>query len=302
MHIREQLLLLITTPLYIFIIGVEIILSNLRKQETYTVKDTFQNIYMMLLNGGIDVLFRSVYIGVLAWCYTHRFVEVHQVIAYWILLVLFEDFMYYWLHRMDHTLRFLWAVHVTHHSSPKYNFTVGFRSSVFEPLYRFVFFLPLAFCGFKPLDIVFIYSATQIWGIMVHTEKVKKLGLLEYILVTPSHHKVHHASNPRYLDKNMGMLLIFWDKLFGTFQEELTVEEYQPIRFGLTTPLEKHNAFYLVFHEWISIWNDITKKNISFKERLGYFFGEPGWSHDGSRHTSDDMRREEDIELARNKK
>ncbi|MDI3321731.1 sterol desaturase family protein [Pinibacter soli] len=294
MHFREQLLLLISTPLYIFIIGLEIVLSNLRKQETYTVKDTFQNVYMMLLNGGIDLIFRAVYVGVLVWCYTHRIVEIHQVVAYWLILVLFEDFMYYWLHRMDHTLRFLWAVHVTHHSSQKYNFTTGFRSSVFEPLYRFIFFLPLAFCGFKPLDIVFIYSATQIWGIMVHTEKVGKLGLLEYILVTPSHHKVHHASNPKYLDKNMGMLLIFWDKLFGTFQQELSVEEYQPIRFGLTSPLEKQSPLYLVFHEWVSIWKDATQKDISLKARMGYLFGAPGWSHDGSRHTSEDMRKEED--------
>ncbi|MDH7462851.1 sterol desaturase family protein [Chitinophagaceae bacterium 26-R-25] len=294
MHFREQLLLLISTPLYIFIIGLEIVLSNLRKQETYTVKDTFQNVYMMLLNGGIDLIFRAIYVGVLAWCYTHRIVEIHHVVAYWLILVLFEDFMYYWLHRMDHTLRFLWAVHVTHHSSQKYNFTTGFRSSVFEPLYRFIFFLPLAFCGFQPLDIVFIYSATQIWGIMVHTEKVGKLGILEYILVTPSHHKVHHASNPKYLDKNMGMLLIFWDKLFGTFQRELSVEEYQPIRFGLTSPLEKQNPLYLVFHEWVSIWKDVTQKGISLKARMGYLFGAPGWSHDGSRHTSDDMRKEED--------
>jgi len=173
------------------------------------------------------------------------------------------------------------------------NFTVGFRSSVFQPLYRFLYFIPLAFLGFRPLDIVFMYSATQIWGIFVHTELIDKMGWLEYILVTPSHHRVHHASNPKYLDKNMGMFLIIWDQLFGTFQPELSAEEYQTRKYGLTKPMEKTGPVDLVFHEWAAIGKDLTQRDIGWKEKWQYIFGPPGWSHDGSRLTSEQLRQAE---------
>jgi len=153
--------------------------------------------------------------------------------------------------------------------------------------------MPLPFLGFKPLDILFIYAATQIWGIFVHTQLIKKMGWLEYILVTPSHHRVHHASNPKYLDKNMGMFLIVWDKLFGTFQPEMEENDYQPIKYGLTKNIEKPNAVTIVFHEWQQIIKDIFQSNITFKQRFNYLFGPPGYSHDGSRKTSEEMRKEE---------
>jgi len=233
MHaLREQLLILISTPVYIIIIGLEILLSNYQHRKLYTWKDTAANVYLMLLNGGIDVLFRAIYLVILEYFYLHKLLSFSNVAAYWILLLIGEDFLYYWLHRFDHEIRFFWAVHVTHHSSEHMNFTVGFRSSVFQPLYRFIYFIPLALCGFRPLDIIFIYSATQIWGIFVHTELIKKMGWMEYILVTPSHHRVHHASNPKYLDKNMGMFLIIWDQLFGTFQQELSDQTYQGKKYG----------------------------------------------------------------------
>lgn len=292
---REQLLYLTSTPLYIIVIGIEILLSNLHKQESYTIRDTAQNIYLMILNAIIDLLFRAIYIGLmLTFFFDHRIAgPLANPWIYWSVLIVFEDFMYYWLHRVDHVCRLFWATHVTHHSSSKFNLTVGFRSSVMEPLYRFVYFIPLALCGFNPLDIAFIYSLTQIWGILVHTEKIRKLGWLEHILVTPSHHRVHHGSNPKYLDKNMGMFLIIWDKLFGTFQPELTTEKYQAIRYGLTRPLEKETAVTIVFHEWTSIWKDLRQKGLSFKQKWMYLFGPPGWSHDGSRMTSDQLREEE---------
>ena len=288
--IREQWLILISTPLYLLIIGLEILLTHLQHKKSYTVKDTLTNVYLMLLNGGIDLLFRVITLAVWMWFFNFSNVTWHSTFAYWFWLIIAEDFIYYWLHRFDHEVRFFWATHVTHHSSDKINFTVGFRSSVFQPLYRFIYFIPLALCGFKPLDIAFAYSATQIWGIFVHTELIKKMGWLEYVFVTPSHHRVHHASNPKYLDKNMGMFLIIWDKMFGTFQEELPAEMYQPIKYGLTKNLEKPNAITIVFHEWQQLWKDIRRKDISFKEKWNYVFGPPGWSHDGSRQTSEQMR------------
>ncbi|MBS1628050.1 MAG: sterol desaturase family protein [Bacteroidetes bacterium] len=297
MHLKEQWLLLISTPFYLLIIGIEILLSHYKHKKIYTFTDTVTNIYLMLLNSGIDLLFRLIYLNVFKFCFAYKIMNWQNALLYWICLILAEDFLYYWLHRFDHEIRFFWATHVTHHSSQKMNFTVGFRSSVFQPLYRFIYFLPLPFLGFKPLDIVFIYSVTQIWGIFVHTELIKKMNWLEYFLVTPSHHRVHHGSNPKYLDKNMGMFLIIWDKMFGTFQKELGEEEYQPIQYGLTKNIENPNAVNIVFHEWNAIVKDILQPNLSFKQKIKYLFGPPGWSHNGSRKTSEKMREEENANL-----
>ncbi|MGI8951313.1 MAG: sterol desaturase family protein [Chitinophagaceae bacterium] len=292
--LREQWLLLISTPIYFIIIGIEILLTHLQHRKAYTVKDTFANVYLMLLNSGIDLLFRVIYLAVLQYFFLHAVYQWQNVFLYWIVLLLAEDFLYYWLHRFDHEIRLFWAVHVTHHSSQQMNFTVGFRSSAFQPLYRFIYFIPLAWCGFQPIDIVFIYAVTQIWGIFVHTELIKKMGWLEYIFVTPSHHRVHHASNAKYLDKNMGMFLIIWDKIFGTFQPELSDDKYQPLKYGLTKNIEKPTAANLVFHEWKEIWKDVTRKDLSLKQRWNYLFGKPGWSHDKSRLTSEEMRAKEE--------
>lgn len=292
---HEQLLIFITTPFYIVVIGLELVLSHLHRQKSYTLKDTLQNVYLMLLNSGLDLLVRGIYIGIiLSFFYDHRIASsIQNSWLYWITLLFFEDFMYYWLHRVDHSCRLFWATHVTHHSSPKFNLTVGFRSSVMEPLYRFVYFIPVALCGFRPIDIALIYAATQIWGILVHTERINKLGFLEYFLVTPSHHRVHHGSNPKYLDKNMGMFLIIWDKMFGSFQPELAAEEYQPIKYGLTKPLIKETPVNIVFHEWTNMGKDLGKKGLTWKQKWHYLFGPPGWSHDGSSFTSDELRRME---------
>lgn len=287
--IAEQWLILISAPLYIIIIGIEILFTHFHHRKAYTVKDTLANIYLMLLNSSIDLAFRVVYMAVLSYCYNHKIASITNTYLYWITLVIAEDFLYYWLHRFDHEIRFFWATHITHHSSQKMNLTVGFRSSVFQPLYRFIYFIPLALVGFNVIDIALVYSATQIWGILVHTETVKKLGWLEYIFVTPSHHRVHHGSNAKYLDKNMGMFLIIWDKMFGTFQAELSANEYQPIQYGLTKNLDNPNLSNLVFSEWKSIYTDL-KQTTTLKQKLLYIFGKPGYSHNNSRLTSKQLQ------------
>ena len=202
--------------------------------------------------------------------------------------------MFYWLHRVDHYCRLFWAVHVTHHSSEEFNLTVGFRSSVFQPLYRFVYFIPLSLIGFNPLDTMFMYAATQIYGILIHTKTVGKLSFLEWFLSTPSHHRVHHGSNIKYLDKNMGMVFIIWDKLFGTFAEEKEVVVY-----GLTTNINTYHPIKMVFHEWKNILNDLKKK-VSLKNKLMYVLGPPGWSHDGSTKTSSQLRAELEQKISSN--
>jgi sterol desaturase/sphingolipid hydroxylase (fatty acid hydroxylase superfamily) len=297
----EDLLLTLSTPFYITLISLEIVLTygvgyfasdhQVRKTSVltgYSVRDTLTNASLMILNGGIDLLFRAAYVSALIWFFNHRMAEpISDPYVYWFALFLLEDLAFYTLHYVDHHSRLFWAVHVTHHSSERFNLTTGFRSSVFQPLYRFLYFIPLVLLGFNPADIVIMYSLTQIYGIIVHTEHVGKLGFLEYIFVTPSHHRVHHASNVEYLDKNMGMCLIVWDRLFGTFQEEITAV---PPRYGLTKPIGEPGLKETVFHEWKEIGNDLRQPN-DFRTKLKYLFKAPGWSPDGSRQTSKDLQK-----------
>ena len=291
MPLKEQWIILISTPIYLLVIAAEIILSNIKLRKYYSFKETILNVYLSVLNASIDVLFRVVYVGVLLWFYEHRIIENWtSPLLYWIAIFIAEDFMYYWEHRFDHQIRLFWAVHVTHHSSEEFNLTTGFRSSVFQPIYRFIYFIPLALLGFSPLDIIFVYAATQIYGILVHTQFIDKMpAWFESVFVSPSHHRVHHASNVKYLDRNMGMVLIIWDKLFGTFEKETKDEK---IVYGLTKPLEeKYHPVKIVTHEWQSIWNDL-KKPVGLSTKLKYLFMPPGWSHDGSTKTSDQLRAE----------
>jgi len=294
-QLNEESLITIATPLYIVVIGTEILLSHLQLKKYYTVKDTLMNIYLSLLNAGIDLLFRAIYLFIiLQWFYAHRITEPrNHPWVYWPLLFVLEDFVYYFEHRVDHYCRVFWAVHVTHHSSDEFNLTTGFRSSVFQPLYRFIYFIPLAFLGFRPIDIIFMYALTQIYGILVHTKMIQKMpAWFEILFVSPSHHRVHHASNIVYLDKNMGMCLIIWDKLFGTFQEELPGE---PVVYGLTKPLDNpHHPIKIIFHEWQSIGKDLQKKTTLFI-KLKYLFMPPGWSHDGSSKTAKELRKETNV-------
>lgn len=288
---RETWFLLMSVPLYALLIGGEIFLSNWKGYKYYTLRDTLQNIYLTLSNGALDLLLRILfYVSVLTWCYKQHFFAIDNVYLYWILLFLLEDIAFYFEHRIDHYCRLFWAVHVTHHSSEEFNLTTGFRSSVFQPVYRFVYFIPIALMGFHPLDIVFMYSITQTYGILVHTKYIKKLPRwFEAVFVSPSHHRVHHASNIRYLDKNMGMCLIIWDKLFGTFQEEL---ETEPVKYGLLhQPGKDSHPGIIIFHEWQRMGRDI-KKTTSFANRLRYIFMPPGWSHDGSTKTARELRKE----------
>ena len=287
-ELRDKILFMVTTPIYIIVIGAEILFSYYHHRKHYSTKGTLANIYLSTLNFSLDLLIRGVCLLILDYFHQFKFAEIQNKYAYWIILIFTQDFMYYWLHRVDHYCRLFWAVHVTHHSSEEFNLTVGFRSSVFQPLYRFIYFIPLTLIGFKGIDIMFIYAATQIYGILIHTKTVGKLGFLEYFMSTPSHHRVHHASNVKYLDKNMGMVFIIWDRLFGTFVEE---DENEKVIYGLTENIKTHHPVKMVFHEWINIAKDL-RKPVSLKAKFMYLFGAPGWSHDGSKKTARQLREE----------
>lgn len=289
-QLYTQILILFSIPIYAVLIPLELILSNFNNWKFYSWKETLVNIYLNLTSAGIDLLMRGIALGVLIFFYLHRLNIEWNPVMYWFMLFLCEDFMFWLEHYVDHSVRLFWAVHVTHHSSDEYNLTTGFRSSVFMPFYRYLYFIPLAFLGFQPLDILFMYAITQIYGIIVHTQAIKKLPRwIEYIFVTPSHHRVHHASNIPYLDKNMGMALIIWDRMFGTFTEEKPEE---PPKYGITSVIEnQYHPVNIIFHEWKSLANDI-KQDISWKDKIKYMVKPPGWSHDGSKKTTKQLRQD----------
>ena len=290
-QLHKQILLLFSLPIYLIIIPLEILLSNFRHQRFYSWKETLMNIYLNLLNSGIDLLLR-LFIGLTVLTFFFRYsIPIHwNPIVYWIILLFGEDLIFWVEHYVDHSVRLFWAVHVTHHSSPEYNLSTGFRSSVLMPVYKYFYFIPLVLLNFRPVDAIFMYSVTQIYGILVHTQAIKKLPRwIEYIFVTPSHHRVHHASNIPYLDRNMGMVFIIWDRAFGTFTEEMAEE--MP-HYGITKPIAKpYHPVHIVTHEWKEISKDLGKPS-SFITKLKYLFNPPGWSPDGSTKTSKELQAE----------
>jgi sterol desaturase/sphingolipid hydroxylase (fatty acid hydroxylase superfamily) len=269
---KESTLILIAAPVYTAAIVIELIASNLRAKKVYSFKGVLENIYLCVINMALDITIRGAALLVLDFVYETRVIHWTEGAVYWVILLLSEDFAYYWLHRIDHSCRLFWAVHVTHHSSEEFNLTVGFRSSVFQPLYRFLYFIPLALFGFRGIDILLMYSMTQLYGLLIHTQLIQKLGFLEWIMVTPSHHRVHHGSNLQYLDRNFGMVFIFWDKLFGTFTPET-----EEVRYGLTKPIKDINHISLVTHEWKRLAEDV-KQCRSWKDKARYIIGRPSWT------------------------
>ncbi len=284
-----HILHLVSIPIYGIIIPLEILLCHVHGWKFYSWKQTALNVYLNLLNVGVDLLLRGLALAVLVFFAQFSIHNTLQPVWYWVFLFLCEDILFWTEHFVDHHVRVFWAVHVTHHSSDEFNLSTGFRSSVFMPFYRYLYFIPLALLGFQPWDIFFMYAITQTYGILVHTQSVRKLPRwVEAVFVTPSHHRVHHASNVRYLDKNMGMVLIVWDRIFGTFTEELPDD---PPVYGLTKPLEHPNhPVEVVTHEWSAIARDL-RRDTSFINKLRYLFKPPGWSHDGSTMTSDQLRK-----------
>jgi sterol desaturase/sphingolipid hydroxylase (fatty acid hydroxylase superfamily) len=289
MMTREIWLLAISLPAYLISIISEIVIGKKKNLNNYHLKDSLISLWMGMAGAILDFALRVVTLGVLDWCNQHALYKPnlleHAPILAWIVVFIAQDFCFYWLHRTEHYSRLFWAVHSNHHSSEKYNFTVALRSSVLQPLYRFAFYIPIAFLGFDGLTIMFMYAVNQFYQFFLHTETINRLPKwYEAIFVTPSHHRVHHASNVEYLDKNMGQVLIIWDKLFGTYAEE----KIKPV-YGLTQNLNTFHPFKVIFNEFYKIKNDL-KRPVPLSIKLKYLFNPPGWSHDGSSQTSEELR------------
>ena len=288
---RESLLLWITVPMYLLFIVSEIYIGKKRQLNHYKWQDSMVSISLGIIGAAFDFGFKYLTLGVLDWCNAHaifhsNLIQVYPLMA-WGLLFIGQDFCFYWLHRAEHYNRTLWAVHSNHHSSEHYNFTVALRSSTLQPLYRYVFYIPVAFMGFDGMSIMFMYAVNQVYQFFLHTELIGKLPKwYEAIFATPSHHRVHHASNVLYLDKNMGQVLIIWDKLFGTFQSET-----EPPVYGITSKIDSFNPLTVMFYEWKKLYKDVFKST-SLLQALKYMINPPGWSHDGSSKTSKELRKD----------
>lgn len=292
-YLNENRLLAISTPIYIVLIGAEVLASNYLHRSYYHLKDCLINLWLNLVNYSLAISTKLFTLFIFGLAYHYHLIDLKgEGPLYWTLLFLGLDFCFYWEHRCEHFSRILWAVHVTHHSSEQFNLTTGFRSSVFRPLVSLWFFLPLAWVGFKPLDILFMDAICQIYGIIVHTRFIRKMPLwFDYIFVSPSHHRVHHASNILYLDRNMGMVLIIWDRLFATFQKE---EVSEVVVYGLTKNYQHpYHPIGIIFHEWCNLIHDLKQKGLTWKQRWQYLFEPPGWRHDEHSATAKELRRKE---------
>ena len=262
----------IGAPIILALILVEVVISNVKNKALYKQGDTLCT--SGLLTGNILMSF-AVKGGVLAFhifLYNFRIIDLASLIplwAMWILSFIFIDFIFYIYHRLSHRVRFLWAVHMSHHSSEEMNFAVSFRQAWFGPISKVPFFMIMPILGFDPTIIAVAGVVSTLWGVVGHTQIIGKLGMLEYIFNTPSHHRVHHGSNPEYIDKNYGNLLIIWDKMFATFEPER-----KPVTFGLVNNVNTFNPFKITFMGWISMVKDM-KNSRSYLDALRIFFGPP---------------------------
>ena len=256
---------------FFLLIGIETTVSWVHNLRAYEFKDTATNFALALGDLFMAAAMKAVFL--LLFAFLHRFAPVDMGLTWysWVLLVLVNDFIYYVFHRLGHRSRFMWAFHVTHHSSQKYNFSVAIRLNLFILPLHFLFMLPLALMGFRPEAILAINSITTLYQLWVHTELVGKLGILDKIFNTPSNHRVHHGSNPRYLDRNYGAMFIFWDHLFGTYEPEREVPVY-----GLTKNVDTYNPVTLTLHEARAMFRDVARPG-PLRHRLMYLFGPPGW-------------------------
>lgn len=271
-------------PAFAVLILAEMVIVRLSRRGRFDAKDSAASLAMgfgseiaPLLGGGF-ILFTT-----FVWVYEYRLIDIPN--SWWAVLLCFvlDDFRYYWWHRISHECRWFWASHVVHHSSQHYNLTTALRQTwTGQIIGSLLFKTPLILIGFHPAMVVFVGAVNLIYQFWIHTELINRMGPFEWIFNTPSHHRVHHATNPKYLDANYAGALIIWDRMFGTFVKE-DVEE-RP-HYGIVKNLGTFNPLVISFHEWIGMAKDVMKAR-SLRDVGGYLFGPPGWSPDGSRMTS----------------
>lgn len=271
----------LAAPAFIGLIAIELLIVRFGRRGAYEVRDMAASLAMGLGNGVLKIVAGGLAAGAFYWVSQFRLFDIAW--TWWSLALCFlaEDLAYYWFHRISHESRYFWASHVIHHSSQHYNLSTALRQTWTGTIAcTFIFWLPLPLIGF-PVEMVFLFSGISlVYQFWIHTELIGKLGPLEWVLNTPSHHRVHHATNPQYLDRNYAGVLIIWDRLFASFEPE----KEQP-RYGILSNIATFNPLRVATHEWLAIGRDVVQAR-SIKDALRYVFGAPGWSHDGSRQTS----------------
>lgn len=277
-------LILLAIPVFIGCMLLEAWAGRNGWRAVYTARDTRASLTMGVGSVVINALIGGMVVA--------AFAAVHRVALFdlgwswpaWVACFFAEDLAYYWFHRVSHERRWFWASHVVHHSSQRYNLSTALRQTwTGKATLGFVFWLPLVFLGFEPGMVLFFTATSLLYQFWIHTEAIDRLpAALERVLNTPSHHRVHHGANPRYLDANYAGVLIVWDRLFGTFTAETAAE---PVRYGLVKNIQTYHPLKIAFHEWLAIAQDVRAAR-TWREVALYLFGPPGWSPDGSRETS----------------
>ena len=288
--LSQDNLIFLALPVFFLSILVEVYINNHEHLHLYKGIDTWTSLVTMLVSAVVE--FFPKLLAFIAFIFLHDISPLNDVIGRqwwaWAILFLLDDFIYYWFHRLNHEVRLFWAGHVSHHSSVYLNFGTALRQGVGERIHKFFFWLVLPILGFDPLMIFTVMSINLIYQFFVHTELVRKLpAWIEFIFNTPSHHRVHHASNIRYLDCNHAGVLVIWDRMFGTFSEEKDFEK--PV-YGLTKNIETYNPVIVATHEYAAIWRDV-KRASNWRDKLKYIFYAPGWSHDGEDKRAKTLRK-----------
>ena len=275
-------------PFFLITVIIEVILTVKVKLEDYEFKDAGTSITMGLGNVAIGIITKGIVLAVFIFVYEYRVFSISFAWYSWAILLFAEDFVYYWNHRIAHESRLFWASHVVHHSSKKYNLSTALRQTWTGGFYTFIFWIPLILIGFHPIMVLTQMSISLLYQYWIHTELIKKMpNWFEAIFNTPSHHRVHHATNPQYLDRNHAGVFIIWDRLFGTFEPEVEKPKY-----GLVTNLETNNPVKVAFTEWYYLLTDFTSSKTSILNKFKYLIKPPGWKHDNTGVLSKDLRKE----------
>jgi sterol desaturase/sphingolipid hydroxylase (fatty acid hydroxylase superfamily) len=279
-------LVLYAIPAFILAMVIEGLATRGRDDlRGYAPRDTAASLTMGLASVVVSGFAKLLSIPLYAVLYEHRVVELGNAWWSWPLLLFAEDLCYYWFHRVHHEVRFLWAAHVNHHSSRYFNLSTALRQPLLTPFTGPLFWAPLPLLGFSPWMVLTAQAWSLLYQFWIHTELIDRMGPLEWVLNTPSHHRVHHAKNVAYLDRNHGGIFIIWDRLFGTFAPEV-----EPVVYGLTKDIETFNPLRIAFHEIAAIGRSVARAP-TLLARLGYLLAPPGWSHDGSSLTASQLRR-----------
>ncbi|MGC1329880.1 sterol desaturase family protein [Pseudomonas sp.] len=268
-------LILYAVPFFFVLIAVELLADRWRGMRSYRLADAVNSLSTGVLSTTSGLLTKGV--GVLSYTFAWQHLALLELPAgqpwVWVLAFVAYDFCYYWLHRLGHERNILWAAHSVHHQSEDYNLSTALRQTSTGFIFAWLFYLPLAVLGVPPLVFVSVAALNLLYQFWVHTRHVPKLGWLEWIFITPSNHRVHHAQNPLYMDRNYGGVFIVWDRLFGTFQEE---DEREPVIFGVTTPLRSWNPLWANVQFYAQLWSDARRARL-WRDKLRIWFMPTGW-------------------------